>query len=193
MDEPDWDDVIRVHLKGTFATSHWAAAHWRARSKAGAEDFGRIINTTSPSGIYGNFGQSNYGAAKAGIAAFTIITAMELAKYGATVNAIAPSARTRMTENLATSRSAGPVQEGEFDFANPANIAPLVAWLASTESQDVTGRVFNVSGGHISVAEAWRAGPSVDQDRRWDPSELAPVVRDLLSRAQPNPDMFGGV
>lgn len=193
MSEDEWDAVIRVHLKGTAAVSHWAISHWRDRVKAGHEVDARIINTTSSSGLYGNPGQSNYGAAKAAIAGLTIIAAKEVARYGVTVNAIAPSARTRMTENLANSRSSTTVPAGEFDRAAPANVSPLVAWLASPLSRAVTGRVFNVMGGHISVAEAWHTGPEVDIGRRWDAADLTAVVPDLVAAAVPNPDLFGRV
>jgi NAD(P)-dependent dehydrogenase (short-subunit alcohol dehydrogenase family) len=193
LTESEWDDVIRVHLKGTAATSHWAAAYWRERSKAGAAVDARIINTTSSSGLYGNPGQTNYGAAKAGIAGFTIIAAMELGRYGVTVNAIAPSARTRMTETLVGGRSSAPVVPGQFDYAAAANVAPLVAWLASRESAGVTGRVFNIQGGAISVAEAWHVGPSVDKGARWEAAELSAIIPGLVASAQPNPDKFGNV
>src|SRR5438477_7017520 len=147
MTEEEWDGVINVHLKGTFGPSRWAAAYWRERAKAGETLDARIINTSSTSGIFGNPGQTNYGAAKAGIAAFTVILAQELGRYGVTVNAIAPGARTRMTENLGGGRPG--VKAGEFDRSAPENVSPLVVWLGSPESGDVTGRVFLVSGGTI--------------------------------------------
>jgi NAD(P)-dependent dehydrogenase (short-subunit alcohol dehydrogenase family) len=186
----EWDAVIRVHLRGTFAPSHFAAQHWRERSKGGEQVDARIINTTSPSGIYGNTGQTNYGAAKAGIASFTIIAAKELAGYGVTVNAIAPGAATRMTIPL---RAGGrtPPPAGSFDPSAPDNIAPIVVWLGSRESAGITGRVFNVRGGRISVAEGWHAGPHAEQDRRWDPAELGDVIRALVADARPNADMRG--
>jgi NAD(P)-dependent dehydrogenase (short-subunit alcohol dehydrogenase family) len=186
----EWDAVIRVHLRGTFGPSHFAARHWRERSKAGEPVDARIINTTSPSGIYGNTGQTNYGAAKAGIASFTIIAAKELAGYGVTVNAIAPGAATRMTIPL---RAGGrtPPPAGSFDPSAPDNIAPLVVWLGSRESAGITGRVFNVRGGRISVAEGWHAGPHADQDHRWDPTDLGNVIRALVADARPNADMRG--
>jgi NAD(P)-dependent dehydrogenase (short-subunit alcohol dehydrogenase family) len=192
MTYAEWDEVIRVHLRGTFGPSHFAATHWRERSKAGDEVDARIINTTSPSGIYGNVGQANYGAAKAGIAAFTIITAMELARYGVTVNAIAPGAATRMTIPLraARGRAPAPVTDG-FDPSAPDNIAPIVVWLGSSQSAGVTGRVFGVRGGRIAVAEGWRAGPSVSGDRRWDPAELGEIVPGLVADALPNANMGG--
>jgi NAD(P)-dependent dehydrogenase (short-subunit alcohol dehydrogenase family) len=187
----EWDEVIRVHLRGTFAPSHLAARHWRARAKAGEEVDARIINTTSPSGIYGNAGQANYGAAKAGIASFTIIAAMELGRYGVTVNAIAPGAATRMTIPLrAGAQGAAPPADG-FDPSAPENIAPIVVWLGSRESAGITGRVFNVRGGRISVAEGWRGGPSATRERRWDPAELGAVIPALVAEAQPNANMRG--
>ena len=187
----EWDAVIKVHLRGTFAPARAAAEYWRERVKAGETNDARIINTTSPSGIYGNVGQTNYGAAKAGIAAFTVIAAMELGRYGVTVNAIAPAALTRMTENLGMGAASAEVKAGEFNALSPANIAPLVVWLGSGESKDVTGRVFNVQGGHISVAEGWVAGPGVDKDDRWDPAELGAVIPGLVEKAAPNANMFG--
>jgi NAD(P)-dependent dehydrogenase (short-subunit alcohol dehydrogenase family) len=186
----EWDAVIRVHLRGTFGPAHHAAAYWRERSKAGEEVDGRLINTSSPSGIYGNAGQTNYGAAKAGIAAFTVIAAMELGRYGVTVNAIAPGALTRMTANLGP----GPARElpkDEWSPADPDNIAPLVVWLASPAARGVTGRVFGVAGGRITVAEGWHAGPTVDKGARWDPEELGAVIPDLVAQAPPNADMRG--
>ena len=186
MTDAEWDAVIRVHLRGTFAPSRWAATYWRERSKAGETNDARIINTTSSSGIYGNAGQANYGAAKAGIAAFTIITAMEVAHYGVTVNAIAPGALTRMTASLGFGRREAERKPDEFNAGDADNIAPLVVWLGSTESRDITGRVFNVMGGHIDVAEGWRHGPGVDQNARWDPNNLGKVIPDLVAQAEPN-------
>ena len=185
MSEAEWDAVIKVHLKGTFGPSHFAAAYWRDRSKAGEQVDARIINTSSPSGIYGNIGQTNYGAAKAGIAAFTVIASMELARYGVTVNAIAPAALTRMTENLGM----GKVDDAMKEQLSPKWIAPIVCWLASPESASVTGRVFDVTGRELAVAEGWHKGPTAEA--RHDPEELGPLVLDLVSKARPNADMFG--
>jgi NAD(P)-dependent dehydrogenase (short-subunit alcohol dehydrogenase family) len=179
MDEAEWDAVIRVHLKGTFAPTRWAAAHWRAEKKANRPVDGRVICTSSTSGLFANPGQTNYGAAKSGIATFAIIAAKELAPYGVTVNAIAPGARTRMTENL---RGGRPNPEpGQWDERDPKNVAPLVIWLASPQSADVTGRVFLVGGGRLAIASPWGRGTSVDKGARWDPAELGPVVADLLA------------
>lgn len=185
MTEAEWDAVIKVHLKGTFGPSHHAAAYWREQSKAGQQVDGRIINTSSPSGIYGNVGQTNYGAAKAGIAAFTIIASMELARYGVTVNAIAPAALTRMTENLGM----GKADDETKEKLSPKWIAPIVCWLASAESASVTGRVFDVTGMELSVTEGWHKGPTAPA--RHDPEELGPLVLDLVAQARPNADMFG--
>jgi NAD(P)-dependent dehydrogenase (short-subunit alcohol dehydrogenase family) len=187
----EWDAVIKVHLRGTFAPTRHAVEYWRNRSKAGETNDARVINTTSPSGIYGNVGQTNYGAAKAGIASFTIIAAMELGRYGVTVNAIAPAALTRMTENLGMGAASAAKKPEEFDPLDPGNIAPLVVWLGSPESADITGRVFNVMGGEISVAEGWVAGPGASKGDRWDPTELGKVIPDLVAKAAPNANMGG--
>jgi NAD(P)-dependent dehydrogenase (short-subunit alcohol dehydrogenase family) len=183
MSEAEWDAVIRVHLKGTFAPSRWAAEHWRNRAKAGETNDARIINTSSTSGLFANPGQSNYGAAKSGIASMSIIAAKELGKHGVTVNAIAPGARTRMTENLMGAQARPQPAEGEWDPRAPDNIAPLVAWLASPESAGITGQVFLVGGGRINIAEGWRRGPGVDNGARWDPADLGKVVPDLVSQS----------
>ena len=186
MTEAEWDAVIKVHLKGTFAPSHFAANHFRERSKAGEQVDGRIVNTTSPSGIYGNVGQTNYGAAKAGIASFTIIAAKELARYGVTVNAIAPAALTRMTEDLGM----GQLSDDAKEQMSPKHIAPIVCWLASPLSAAVTGRVFDVSGRMLSVSEGWHRGPSVENPDD-DPEALGHAVLDLVAQARPNADMAG--
>ncbi|HVA60324.1 MAG TPA: SDR family oxidoreductase [Mycobacteriales bacterium] len=192
MTEAEWDAVIQVHLKGTFAPARHAAAYWRDRSKAGEQVDGRIINTSSPSGLFGNVGQTNYGAAKAGIAAFTIIAAQELGRYGVTVNAIAPTALTRMTEDLPFVQGmADKAKEAEFQPLAPENISPLAVWLGSPLSREVTGRVFYVVGGYISVSEGWVNGPSVDHQARWEPGELTEVIPDLVRSAAPNSSMLG--
>ncbi|MGH3096513.1 MAG: SDR family oxidoreductase [Streptosporangiales bacterium] len=189
MTAEEWDAVVAVHLRGTFAVARHAAAYWRSRVKAGQQLDARIINTSSASGLYGNVGQVNYGAAKAGIAAFTVIAAEELERYGITVNAVAPGARTRMTEALSGALARQPASE--FDAADPNNIAPLVVWLASAQAGGITGRVFNVRGGRISVAEGWVAGPKADKATRWDPAELGTVVPALVTKARPNSGMDG--
>jgi NAD(P)-dependent dehydrogenase (short-subunit alcohol dehydrogenase family) len=191
MTAEEWDAVIRVHLRGTFATSHHAAAYWRDRAKRGEDNDARIINTSSPSGVYGNAGQGNYGAAKAGIAAFSIIAAIELGRYGVTVNAISPSALTRMTENLRLGQRAAERPTDAFDDTAPGNVAPLVVWLGSRESREVNGRVFAVMGGRISVLDGWTEGPVADKGARWDPAELSDIIPDLVARAAPNTDMRG--
>ena len=185
MTEAEWDAVIKVHLKGTAGPSHFAAAHWRERSKAGDAVDGRIINTSSPSGIYGNVGQTNYGAAKAGIASFTIIAAMELARYGVTVNAIAPAALTRMTEGLGM----GQATDEQKEQMAPRWIAPIVTWLASAESAAVSGRVFDISGRALSVSEGWHRGPTVEPLD--DPTLYGALVEQLMADARPNADMSG--
>ncbi len=189
MSEEEWDAVVRVHLKGTFATTHHAAAWWRDQAKAGAPVAARVINTSSGAGLAGSVGQANYAAAKAGIAAFTLVAATELGRYGVTVNAIAPSARTRMTETVFAEMMAKP--ESGFDAMDPANIAPLVVWLGSEESGDVTGRVFELAGGMVSVAQGWLPGPATDKGDRWDPAELGPVVRKLLGDAATPQPVYG--
>jgi NAD(P)-dependent dehydrogenase (short-subunit alcohol dehydrogenase family) len=188
MSEADWDGVIQVHLKGTFAPTHFAAEHFRERSKAGEDVQGRIINTTSPSGLFGNVGQTNYGAAKAGIAAFTVISAMELARYGVTVNAIAPTALTRLTEGL------GGMEEADEDAKKalaPEHIAPVAVWLGSTASSAVTGRVFGVWGPRISVAEGWAYGPAIEGEGVWEPAALTEVLPALAAQAAANATMMG--
>jgi NAD(P)-dependent dehydrogenase (short-subunit alcohol dehydrogenase family) len=192
MGVEEWDAVINVHLRGTFSTVHWSGAYWRECAKRGEKNEARIINTTSAAGLFGNVGQVNYGAAKAGIAALTLIASAELHKYGVTVNAISPGARTRMTQQ-ARPESYGTIPPGQFDASDPENVAPLVAWLSSPESSHVTGRVFTVRGGQISVLEGWHAGPTVEKGARWDAAELGPVVTDLIGRAARPADIFGRI
>ncbi|HVW80590.1 MAG TPA: SDR family oxidoreductase [Mycobacteriales bacterium] len=186
MTEDEWDAVIAVHLKGTYGVMHHAAAYWRDQSKAGKEVNARIINTSSASGVFGNVGQSNYGAAKAGIAAMTIITSMELARYGVTVNAISPTALTRMTEDLDRFKREEAAKE-----LPPAAVSPLVVWLASEASAGITGRVFGVRGGRITVFEGWVNGPYAETDGIWDPAALTEVVPGLVAEAAPNAGMDG--
>jgi NAD(P)-dependent dehydrogenase (short-subunit alcohol dehydrogenase family) len=193
MEPEEWDAVIRVHLRGTFAPSRHAVAHWRDRYKAGHEVDARLINTSSSSGIFGNPGQTNYGAAKAGIAALTVIAAREVERYGITVNAIYPSALTRLTEDLAALRGRAEPTEDERRQRDPDNIAPLVVWLGSAESRGITGRVFGVAGGLITVAEGWHGGPRAEKAGRWDPAELGAVVPGLVAQAAPNADMLGEI
>ena len=171
MSEEEWDAVIAVHLKGHFAPSQHAAAYWREQSKAGNQINGRIINTSSPSGVFGNVGQANYGAAKAAIAAFTIITAQELGRYGVTVNCLAPNARTRMTEDIFAGLPTP--AEGEYDPLDPANISPVVVALCSDDAQDITGQVFFIYGNVINVLKPWDVGPFIRKDEgMWEPDDL---------------------
>jgi NAD(P)-dependent dehydrogenase (short-subunit alcohol dehydrogenase family) len=190
--EAEWDAVIRVHLKGHFAPTRHACEHWRGRIKAGEppeQIAGRIVNTSSGAGLLGSIGQGTYSAAKAGIAALTLVEAAELARYGVTANAIAPAARTRMTEEVFADRMGAPA--AGFDVNDPANISPLVAWLGSIESAGVTGRLFEIEGGLVSIADGWRHGPSRDKGARWSASELGPVVRDLLVEASEPEPVYG--
>ena len=187
--EEEWDAVIRVHLKGHFCVASNACAYWRNESKAGNAVDARIINTSSGAGLQGSIGQSAYSAAKAGIANLTLIQAAELTRYGITANAIAPSARTRMTEEVFSDMMKAP--DGGFDAMDPANISPLVAWLGSAESKDVTGQVFEIAGGEISVADGWRAGPKVDKGARWNADEVGAAVADLLKKAVPAQKVYG--
>src|SRR5689334_3566650 len=191
--EEEFDAVIAVHLKGHFATMRHAAAYWRAQVKegnAGPDTLNaRIINTSSGAGLQGSVGQANYSAAKAGIAAMTLVAAAEMGRYGVTVNAIAPSARTRMTETVFADMMA--TEANDFDSMAPENISPLVVWLGSVESRDVTGQMFETEGGIIRVAEGWARGPEADKGARWDPVELGPVVADLLAKARPALPVFG--
>ncbi len=191
MTEDDWDAVIRVHLRGTFSPTHWAAVYWRDRTKAGERTDGRVVNTSSATGLYGNAGQINYGAAKAGIAAFTVIAALELGRYGVVVNAIAPMALTRMNIDLPFGREVTERFAGGYSPLAPENISPLVVWLGSDFAAEVTGRVFNVHGGYISVAEGWRSGPSVDNAGLWDPAALTEVIPGLVAEAGPTTDISG--
>ena len=184
MMEEEWDAVINVHLKGTFAPSRHAAAYWRNRSKEiDGPVHGRIINTSSVSGIYGNTGQTNYGAAKAGIAAFTVIAARELKRYGVTVNAVAPVAVTRMTAGL---RERTPEQ---IEAGHPRRVSPAIVWIASLESADFTGRIVEAGGGLLAIAEGWHRGPTADPIE--DPSKLGPTMMDLQARARKNAGMNG--
>jgi NAD(P)-dependent dehydrogenase (short-subunit alcohol dehydrogenase family) len=178
MTEDDWDAVIKVHLKGTFAPAHHAANYWRLESKAGRQRDARIINTTSASGLFGNIGQANYAAAKAGIASFTLVVARELSRIGVTVNAIAPRAQTRMTENLRE------VSGETLLRRDPEWIAALVTWLASPAAADVTGRVFESWGYGYSVAQGWQHGPITEAKR--DPAEVEAGIRYILAAAPQN-------
>jgi NAD(P)-dependent dehydrogenase (short-subunit alcohol dehydrogenase family) len=181
MDEDDWDSVIRVHLKGHFAPSRFAVEHWRTQGKAGEPVYGRIINTSSESGLFGNAGQANYAAAKAGIASVTIVLAREMKKYGVTVNAIAPRARTRMT--TATFGGFGEPKEGEFDQWSPDNVAPTVAWLAGPSAADVTGQVVVVWADKVYLMQGWHQVNAIEKGDRWTVKELADHRDELFEGA----------
>jgi NAD(P)-dependent dehydrogenase (short-subunit alcohol dehydrogenase family) len=184
MTEEEWDAVIKVHLKGTFGPSHFASEYWRNRSKAGESNDARIICTTSVAGLYNNPGQTNYGSAKAGIAAFVQIAAQELSRYGVTVNAVAPGALTRLTEGLRQ----GEITDEDRQRASPRWIAPVVTWLASPQSADVTGQIIESSGLVLAIAEGWRRGPSTDAVPN-EPGEVDALVRKLLADAKPGDTM----
>jgi NAD(P)-dependent dehydrogenase (short-subunit alcohol dehydrogenase family) len=187
MEEHEWDAVIEVHLKGHFAPTRHAAAYWRERAKAGDEVRGRVINTSSPSGVFGNVGQANYGCAKAGIVGFTLIAAQELQRYGVTVNALAPNARTRMTE--AAFGELPPPTEG-FDPADPANNSPIVVALCADEARHITGQVFFVYGGVVNMLHGWDAGELFANDERWDPDALLQELRSRLPDGATPPGML---
>jgi NAD(P)-dependent dehydrogenase (short-subunit alcohol dehydrogenase family) len=193
MSLDDWDAVIKVHLRGTFAPTKHAVTYWRQQSKAGDQRVARIVNTSSPSGIYGNVGQSNYGAAKAGIAAFTQILGEELWRYGVLSNAIAPSALTQMTEGLTGYKERLDELEARTGWTNPGgpeHIVALVGWLGSPLCQ-VNGRVFNVRAGHVSVAEGWHPGPAYEKEGTFEVAELDGVVPGLVDKASPQVDAYG--
>ncbi|WP_285028899.1 SDR family oxidoreductase [Mycolicibacterium sp. lyk4-40-TYG-92] len=191
--EEEFDAVTAVHLKGHFATMKHAAAYWRAKVKSGEAGpdtlNARIINTSSGAGLQGSVGQATYSASKAGIAALTLVAAAEMGRYGVTANAIAPSARTRMTETVFADMMA--TQDQAFDAMAAENISPLVVWLGSVESRDVTGKTFEIEGGKIRIAEGWAHGPEIDKGAKWDPAELGPVVAGLLAKARPAVPVYG--
>jgi NAD(P)-dependent dehydrogenase (short-subunit alcohol dehydrogenase family) len=212
--DDEWDAVLRVHLKGHFCVGRWAASYWRDQAKAGNRPDARIVNTTSGAGLQGSVGQAAYSAAKGGIATLTLVQAAELGRYGITANAIAPSARTRMTETVFADKMAapdGPARPrphphmasapprpqrpddapGAFDAMAPENIAPLVVWLGSSQSAHVTGRVFEVEGGKLSVADGWQPGPGFDKGARWNPPDVGPVVDDLLAKTPAPAPVYG--
>jgi NAD(P)-dependent dehydrogenase (short-subunit alcohol dehydrogenase family) len=187
--EEEWDAIIRVHLKGHFCVARHAAAYWRGLVKDGKEVDARIINTTSGAGVLGSVGQSSYSAAKAGIATLTLVQAAELGRYGITANAICPIARTRMTEGAFGDTMKAPDQG--FDENDPANVSPFIAWLASSQSRDVTGHVWEVFGGTITAFDGYRREQTVNIGKRWDAAEIGPAVKELLLKAQPLVKVYG--
>ncbi len=192
MTEAEWDTIMSVHLKGHFCITSHAVHYWRDQAKAGKAVNARIINTTSGAGLQGSIGQSNYAAAKAGIAALTLNQAAELGRYGITANSVAPAARTGMTtavEAMAT-RMAKP-EDGSFDYWAPENVSSLLAWLAAEESQDVTGKVFESEGGKISICDGWRSTNGIDKGDRWQPEELSAAVKQLIEGAVPAQKVWG--
>ena len=189
MGEDEWDLVLKVDLKGHFCPLRHAAAYWRDLAKAGTPAQARIVNTSSGAGLMGSVGQGNYSAAKAGVIALTQVAAAEMARYGITVNAIAPAARTPMTEAVFAQTMAKP--ESGFDPMAPENVSPLVVWLASADSADVTGRVFEVEAGVISPADGWQHGPREDKQDRWATEEVGDAVRRLLEKAPPQVKPYG--
>jgi NAD(P)-dependent dehydrogenase (short-subunit alcohol dehydrogenase family) len=189
MSVDEWDAVMRVHLRGLFCPVRHAIGYWREEHKAGRPREARIVTTSSGAGLFGSVSQGNYSSAKAGIAAFTIVAAAELGRYGVLANTIAPSARSRMTEG-AFSEMMAPVEPGQFDAMDPANVSPLVVWLGSGEC-DVTGRAFEVAGGEISVADGWQHGAPFDKGARWEPEEIGAIVADLLAAAPPPGPVYG--
>ncbi|MEU3826954.1 SDR family oxidoreductase [Streptomyces sp. NPDC029080] len=190
QEEDDWDAVMRVHLKGHFLPLKHAAAHWRAEAKAGRTPVARVVNTSSGAGLLGSVGQGSYSAAKAGIVALTLVAAAELGRYGVQVNAIAPAARTRMTERAFAGRMAAP--EGPaFDAMAPENVSPLVVWMGSAACAGVTGRVFEAEAGRLTVMEGWRPGPTADKGARWTPGEAGETALKLLARSEPPQAVYG--
>ncbi|AYF88007.1 SDR family oxidoreductase [Pseudomonas sp. JS3066] len=189
LTEADWDAVMAVHLKGHFCLASHAVKHWREQAKGGVAVKARIINTSSGAGLQGSIGQSNYAAAKGGIASLTLVQAAELARYGITANALAPAARTGMTEEVFAEVMKRP-DEG-FDHFAPENVAPLVVWLGSEDSQAITGRMFEVEGGRLSIADGWRRGPEFDKGARYQPEEVGGVVERLLAETVPAQKVYG--
>jgi NAD(P)-dependent dehydrogenase (short-subunit alcohol dehydrogenase family) len=186
----EWDAVMRVHLRGHYCVSRHAAAHWRTQAKAGRMPDARIINTSSGAGLQGSVGQAAYATAKGGIASLTLVQAAELGRYGITANAIAPAARTRMTEDLFADTMKIP--ESGFDPWSPENISPLVVWLCSTESHEVTGQMFEIQGGTLKLSDGWRPGPTVEKNERWTPEEIGKAVAELVGQADPPAPVYGG-
>jgi len=184
----EWDAVLRVHLRGHFCTTRHAAEYWRAESKAGRPVDARIINTTSGAGLQGSVGQSAYSTAKAGIAGLTLVQAAEMGRLGVTANALAPNARTRMTDTGAFDMEA---KEGAFDIFAPENMAPLVAYLVSEQSKGVTGQIFELKGGTIFLSQGWTDSPAHEKGARFEASELDPIVRSLIAGREPAKPVYG--
>ena len=187
--EDDWDAVMRVHLKGHFCLANLLGKRWRDAAKAGNKIDARIVNTSSGAGLQGSIGQSNYAAAKAGIAGLTLVQAAEMARYGITVNCLAPAARTSMTEGAMPDMVKKPASG--FDAWDPLNVASIVVWLGSPLSAHVTGRCFEAKGGELSIAEGWRTGKIVDKGARWEPAELTLVVDRLITESVPPQKVYG--
>lgn len=185
----EWDATMHVHLRGHFCLSRHAVDYWRAKQKAGGNPDARIINTSSGAGLQGSIAQAAYSTAKGGIAALTLVQAAELGRYGITANALAPSARTRMTEQAFADKMA--TADQAFDVMDPANIAPTVVWLGSSESAEVTGCVFELEGGKIMLEDGWREGPVVDKGARWEPAEVGGAVDKLLAGRVPPRKVWG--
>lgn len=190
MSEEEWDLVVKVHLKGHFCIANTLVKHWRDQVKAGQKVDARIVNTSSGAGLQGNIGQSNYSAAKGGIASLTLVQAAELGRYGVTANALAPAARTGMTEGPFGAMMKKP-EDGSFDHYAPENVAPLVVWLCSPLSARVTGKVFEVEGGKLSIATGWKTGPIRDKKARWNPAELTEVVDTLIAESPVPQKVYG--
>jgi NAD(P)-dependent dehydrogenase (short-subunit alcohol dehydrogenase family) len=189
LSEEDWDEVMRVHLKGHFCLANLLGRRWRDAAKAGRQVQAGIINTSSGAGLQGSIGQSNYAAAKAGIAALTLVQAAEMARYGITVNCLAPAARTSMTEGAMPDMVRKP--ESGFDAWDPMNVASIVVWLGSALSRHVTGRCFEAKGGELSLADGWRTGQIRDKGARWNPDELTEVVNQLIEESMPAQKVYG--
>lgn len=190
LSEEDWDMVMKVHLKGHFCLANILGRRWRDAAKAGNKIDARIINTSSGAGLQGSIGQSNYSAAKGGIASLTLVQAAEMARYGVTVNGLAPAARTAMTESAMPDVVKAPA-DGSFDAWAPDNVAPLVVWLGSVESSHITGKLFESQGGRISICDGWRTDATIDKGARWQPEELGPIIDQLISQATPAQKVWG--
>jgi len=188
--EDEWDMVMQVHLKGHFCLANILSRRWRDQAKAGNPVAARIINTSSGAGLQGSVGQSNYSAAKGGVATLTLVQASELARYGITVNALAPAARTAMTESAMPDLVKKP-EDDSFDAWAPENVAPLVVWLGSEGSGEVTGQVFETQGGRISLCDGWRTGPTLDKGARLEVNEVAGVIEQLKQQAQAPQKVWG--